>query len=119
MKVFNHHIYEYKKGLRNLILHTTKSSDKKVIERRLEDYKIPYLIYKVSNEKINVFFGYQDCIDVIRKINKSDLREYSDEEDFILGIMLGYDRVDQCKRYIERKKRKETIEKRQKNIFCA
>ncbi|MFW6036024.1 MAG: DUF2023 family protein [Halothermotrichaceae bacterium] len=119
MKVFNHHIYEYKKGLRNLILHTTKASDKKEIERRLEDYKIPYLIYHVNSEKINVFFGNQNCINVIDKINKNDLREYSDEEDFILGIMLGYDRVDQCKRFIERKLRKEAIQKRQKNIFCA
>jgi hypothetical protein len=27
MKVFCHHIYEYKKGLRNLILHTMASID--------------------------------------------------------------------------------------------
>ncbi|PXF51402.1 MAG: hypothetical protein C4B55_03135 [Candidatus Methanophagaceae archaeon] len=28
----------------------------------------------------------------------------TDEEDFILGTMLGYDRVKQCERYLKRKK---------------
>ena len=28
MNVFRHHIYEYKKGLRNLILHTTKAENR-------------------------------------------------------------------------------------------
>ncbi|MEW6102822.1 MAG: DUF2023 family protein [bacterium] len=28
MSIFNHHIYEYKKGLRNLILYTAKKQKK-------------------------------------------------------------------------------------------
>ena len=55
MKVLNHHIYEYKRGLRNLILHTTKKSDKDSIEKRLQDENIDYLITKVNDSKINVF----------------------------------------------------------------
>ncbi|WP_338124706.1 DUF2023 family protein [Fusobacterium mortiferum] len=31
-------------------------------------------------------------------------REFSPEEDFILGVLLGYNVQQQCKRYIDRKK---------------
>jgi hypothetical protein len=109
-EVFSHHIYEYMKGLRSLILHTAFNKHEKEIVRRLEGHGIPYIIYSVGDMKINVFFGHQLCVDVIRKINKTSLREYTDEEDFILGIMLGYDRVLQCQRYLQLKEeRKELI----------
>ena len=110
MEIFNHHIYEYEKGLRNLILYTTKMLNKELIEIRLKNKKIPYIIYKVSKDKINVFFGNNYCIEVIEEIDKSDLKDYTDEEDFMLGIMLGYDRVKQCERYIKRKAEKESVE---------
>ncbi len=35
MEVLVHHIYEYEKGLRNLILHTTSKNLKLEIEKRL------------------------------------------------------------------------------------
>lgn len=103
MKVFNHHLYEYKRGLRNLILHTTKESDQGYIEKRLQDENIDYLISKVNSSKINVFFGHRLCIGVIRSFNTTSLNKLTDEQDFILGIMLGYDRIKQCERYIKRK----------------
>jgi hypothetical protein len=37
---------------------------------------------------------------VIRLIGKLDLSHYSPEEDFMLGIMLGYGRRQQCARYV-------------------
>ena len=110
MKVFCHHLYEYEKGLRNLILHTTEAENRKFIEKRLQDNNIPYVIYNVTPEKINVFFGNEKCINVIKEIAKSDLRDYTDEEDFMLGIMLGYDRVQQCERYIKRKFAKREVD---------
>lgn len=110
MEVFYHHLYEYEKGLRNLILHTADINDKNVIEFKLKNRNIPYLIYEIKNNKINVFFGNENCIKVIENINKINLSDYSDEEDFILGIMLGYDRIKQCERYINRKTKKENIE---------
>lgn len=100
MEVFRHHIYEYSKGLRNLILHTTSSDHESEIIRCLEHRNIAYLIYRVNSCKINVFFGNIVCVDVIRKINKPCLCDYTYEEDFILGIMLGYDRMQQCERYL-------------------
>ena len=36
LKVFNHHIYEFKKGIRTLILTTEKSKHKEAIQERLE-----------------------------------------------------------------------------------
>lgn len=110
MEVFGHHIYEFEKGLRNLILHTTKKTNKESIEERLKRRSIPYVIYEINGDKINIFFGEKHCIDVIEAINKSNLLDYSDEEDFILGIMLGYDRLKQCQRYMKRKSKNENIE---------
>ena len=103
MKVFNHHIYEYKKGLRNLILHTACSNQYNDIKKRLENSNISYHIYKFSPTKINVFFGSRDCIEIIKKIKKNKLSDYTPEEDFILGTMLGYCRSQQCKRYLKLK----------------
>lgn len=101
--VFFHHIYEYKKGLRNLILHTTAQDNETKIRTQLERKQIAYVIYPLGRDKINVFFGEKICIQVIAQIGKPNLCEYTDEEDFILGIMLGYDRKKQCARYLQRK----------------
>lgn len=109
MEVFCHHLYEFEKGLRDLILHTTEAENKKFIKKRLENNDIPYIIYHVNAEKINVFFGHEKCIEVIKRIGKKDMNDYTDEEDFILGSMLGYDRVQQCERYIQRKDDKKQV----------
>lgn len=106
MEVLVHHIYEYEKGLRNLILHTTSRDLKEKIEQKLNKRKIPYLIHEISGNKINIYFGNKYCIDVVKSINKINLTMYTDEEDYILGIMLGYDRVKQCQRFLNRKFKK-------------
>ncbi len=104
MNVFIHHIQEYKKGLRTLVLHTTKASNRDAIEKRLKRERIDYYIQTVNGTKINVFFGNSICIDVIKQMNFESLSNLTDEEDFILGTMLGYDRVKQCERYLKRKR---------------
>ena len=110
MKVFIHHIYEYEKGLRNLILHTTNTANKMEVIGKLEKRNISYKIYSVNENKINVFFGSIAAIDVVKTMNLEKLSTMSDEEDFILGIMLGYDRMKQCERFVLRKNGKEKIE---------
>lgn len=100
MKVLCHHIYEYKKGLRNLVLHTMNSSDLKKAEEKLIQYNISYFVQYVTPLKVNVFFGREQCVEIVRSFNKKSLSDYTPEEDFILGIMLGYDRLIQCDRYI-------------------
>jgi len=51
-----------------------------------------------------VFFGNPICIEVIKQMNLESLSSLTDEEDFILGTMLGYDRVKQCERYLKKKR---------------
>ena len=88
LRVFHHHIYEFKKGIRNLILTTEKSKYENIIKTRLNNENIDYVINEIPGDKINVFFG-------------AKLNELSAEQDFILGIMLGYDRIKQCERYMK------------------
>ncbi|QZT38146.1 DUF2023 family protein [Halosquirtibacter xylanolyticus] len=102
MKVFVHHVYEYKKGLRNLVLHTMGRMMVQEAIKRLEGSNIDYHIQDVTNSKVNVFFGAKECVKIVKKICDKPLNELSAEEDFMLGIMLGYDRKVQCERYLSR-----------------
>jgi len=57
VKVFVHHIYEYRKGLRKLILHTAKARCKREIVKILKSKKLNHLIWPVNGQGINVIFG--------------------------------------------------------------
>ncbi|BBA50664.1 hypothetical protein FV113G1_10110 [Fusobacterium varium] len=105
MEVFIHHIYEYQKGIRNLILHTTDKKNIEIIKEKLNSENIDYIIYPLGKQRINVFFGAKECVEVIKNINKLSLTAYTPEEDFILGIMLGYDRKKQCERFLKFKEK--------------
>lgn len=105
MKVFCHHLYEYKKGLRSLVLHTTRAEHRPAIVAKLEQNGIAHRIQDLSSGTINVFFGDEVCVRVLERMGVGSLAELTDEEDFVLGIMLGYDRLKQCARYLRRKGR--------------
>ncbi|MEA2033756.1 MAG: DUF2023 family protein [Euryarchaeota archaeon] len=111
MDVLTHHIQEYKKGLRTLVLHTARATNRTAIEKRLNWAMIDYYIQEVNEKKINVFFGDSICIDVIKQMHFTSLSNLTDEEDFILGTMLGYARLKQCERYLKRKYSGGSIEK--------
>ena len=100
MEVFRHHIYEFKKGLRNLILHTAPASDVPEIVRTLESQGIAYKLSYLRNGHVNVFFGHADCIAVLEIFGDKSLSDYTKEEDFILGVMLGYGRLEECRRFV-------------------
>ncbi len=104
MQVLCHHIYEYQKGLRHLVLHTMKGEHRSAAEAKLCRYDVDFLITELSNGNINIFFGKKECVDVMRSFGNTPLNKLSVEQDFILGIMLGYDRLAQCERYIKRTK---------------
>ena len=70
---------------------------------RLKRQKINYLIYPVGNDRMNLFFGREECLAAVRLMMGRPLSLLSPEEDFILGAMLGYDIRVQCERYCERK----------------
>lgn len=109
LKVFNHHIYEFKKGIRSLILTTEKSKYKEKIENKLQKENIDYVIHELDNNNMNVYFGEKPCIDVVRTFD-TRLNKLTPEQDFMLGIMLGYDKVKQCSRYLDFRQR-QTINK--------
>ncbi len=107
MKVFCHHLYEYKKGVRRMILHTMPAIRREWAVKKLQANGIAYYIDEVSAEKFNVFFGDEDCVKVVASFMNKPLHESSNEEDFIIGVLLGYDPVQQCRRYLKRRAIKE------------
>lgn len=102
MEVFYHNLYELQKGLRGLALCTLKEHNKDKIVSRLNKEAVSYHINPIGEGKINVFFGEKACVDIIKSFNKVFLTDFTPEEDFILGIMLGYDRLKQCERYLNK-----------------
>lgn len=103
LKVFLNHVYEYKKGVRQMVLYTANRKYKNFAVERLKSQHINYAIQEVDERRINLFFGKPECIEAIRQIVDKPLNLLTPEEDFILGAMLGYDICAQCKRYCNRK----------------
>ena len=91
IRIFLNHIYEFKKGVRNMVLYTMSKEHEEFAIRRLK------------NNKINLFFGKPECMEAMRHIIIHPLNQLTAEEDFILGAMLGYDLCQQCKRYCSKK----------------
>ena len=102
-KILCHHIYEYHKGLRSLVLHTMNNDERDLVERSLALRNISFCIQRVGDHRMNVFFGNPDCVEIVRGFHSASLSDLTDEEDFMLGIMLGYDRAAQCKRFLRRR----------------
>lgn len=107
MKVLMNHIYEYKKGVRQMILFTCNARYEDFAVNRLKSQGIEYIIQRVGNSNINVFFGKKQCLDAIRIIVDKPLVRLSPEHDFIIGALLGYDICCQCERFCERKQREQ------------
>ena len=112
MRVLMNHIYEYKKGVRRMILFTCNRRFEQQACHRLGRQSIDYVVQPAGKENVNVYFGRRECLDAIRLFVTRPLNELSPEEDFILGAMLGYDIAmlgydicAQCERYCERKGR--------------
>ena len=103
MQVFYHLIYEYQKGLRDLCLFTCSSELLDKIEQTLGRQNIKYLIYPIENNKINAFFGMSECLEIIKQFSCKELDKLSVEEDFILGMMLGYAKAQQYQRFLIKK----------------
>ena len=116
MQILMHHIYEYKKGIRNMVLHTMKSEETHKAKTLLQNRGIIFYIQQVNERKINVFFGNTVCVNVIKSIGDKSLKDYTPEEDFILGTMLGYSRLQQCKRYVTQKSTTEIVHFEEKII---
>lgn len=103
IKVLMNHIYEYKKGVRRMILFTCPRRFEQQACIRLKRQSIDYVAQPAGRDNVNIYFGRRECLDAIRLFVTRPLHELTPEEDFILGAMLGYDICVQCERYCERK----------------
>ena len=103
MKVLMNHIYEFKKGVRQMVLFTFNKKYEDFALDRLRRQNIDYIIQPVGNSRLNLFFGKRECMEAIRLMVTRPLNKLTPEEDFILGALLGYDICSQCERYCERK----------------
>ncbi len=100
-EIFNQLIYEYQKGMRDLVLYTCGSEYMQALESLFKKHKISYKIRTLDcGKKMNVFFGNPDCLEILEGFSSEDLSELTKEEDFIFGIMLGYSRKEQYRRYL-------------------
>ncbi len=85
-----------------MVLYTGSSDERAAIEKRLTRGNISFITQEVNEHKINVIFGNPACVDVVRRFAHKSLTDLSPEEDFMLGILLGYDRIMQCIRFENR-----------------
>lgn len=105
MKVLVNHIYEFKKGVRKMVLFTCNSRYEEFAVGRLEKNGIEYFRQPVGNGSVNLFFGRAECIEAVRLMVNRPISMLTPEEDFILGTLLGYDVCTECERYCKFKKR--------------
>lgn len=103
IKVLMTHIYEYKKGVRNMILYTLNKNYEKQAIQRLESQQICYVRQEAGERSVNLYFGRPECIEAIKMMVNRPLNKLTPEEDFILGALLGYDICRQCERFCSRK----------------
>ena len=103
MKMLLHHIYEFRKGVRDLVLCTLCPTCAGLLIERLRSQGIDYLLQPVTEQKVNLYFGKRSCLDAVQTFVDKPLNKLTPEEDFMLGIMLGYDISMQCERYCKRK----------------
>lgn len=105
LKVFSHQLYECRKGVRSVALATLPIDCLEVAQRKLDTAELAYFVCPLNDDKLNLFFGQAECIDVVKLFCHKPLHTLSAEEDFMLGAILGYSICEQCNRYKVMKKR--------------
>ncbi len=60
IRIFLNHIYEFKKGVRNMVLYTMSREHEEFAIRRLKNQNISYMIQEVGTNKINLFLERQN-----------------------------------------------------------
>ncbi|WP_287828919.1 DUF2023 family protein [Bacteroides sp.] len=109
IRIFLNHVYEFKKGVRRMVLYTLSKEYEPFVKQRLEGQGISYFIQEVSSTKINLFFGHALCMEAVKRVVTVPLNELSPEQDFILGALLGYDLCQQCERFCSKKEEHTSI----------
>lgn len=104
-QIFAHYLYEYRKGVRLLFMMTMSAAEAPLIVPHLRAAAIDHYLHEVSATKVNVFFGRTALVATVRHVVTKPLHTLTAEEDFILGTLLGYDREQQCERFLSRCRR--------------
>jgi len=107
MQVFYHLVYEYQKGLRDLALLTCTIDLLQKVQKSLTLQGIEHHILRIGKDKINVFFGMPACLMIVKQFSSQSLSLLTPEEDFILGMMLGYGKTQQYERFLKMKTERE------------
>ena len=81
IRVLMNHIYEYKKGVRRMILFTCNRRFEQQACRRLCNQSIDYVLQPAGKDNVNVYFGRRECLDAIRLFVTRPLNELSPEEE--------------------------------------
>jgi hypothetical protein len=102
LRLFHHHTYEYSRGVRALFLMTISRRELALVIGKLEAQGIHHFVQDVSAVKVNLFFGRPAFVAVARSFVTRPLNALTVEEDFMLGTLLGYDREQQCRRFLTR-----------------
>ncbi|MGJ0533000.1 DUF2023 family protein [Methylocystis sp.] len=102
LRLFHHNIYEYGRGVRGLFLMTLSRRELELTLGKLERQGIHHFVQELNPVKVNLFFGRPAFVAVARSIVTRPLNALTAEEDFMLGTLLGYDREQQCRRFLTR-----------------
>ncbi len=101
-RIVNHSLYELDKGVRQLFMLTVSWADLPGVVARLAAEQVDHYVHRLNDSRVNLFFGRAALVDTVRRFVDKPLCELTAEEDFMLGTLLGYDREQQCRRYLER-----------------
>jgi len=100
-RIVNHSLYELDKGVRQLFMLTLSWSDLPGVVARLAAERVDHYVHRLNDSRVNLFFGRAALVETVRRFVDKPLYELTAEEDFMLGTLLGYDREQQCRRYLE------------------
>ncbi|WP_370674832.1 DUF2023 family protein [Pleomorphomonas sp. PLEO] len=101
-RIVNHSLYELDKGVRQLFMLTLSWADLPGVIARLAADRVDHYVHRLNDSRVNLFFGRAALVEMVRRFVDKPLCELTAEEDFMLGALLGYDREQQCRRYLER-----------------
>lgn len=101
-RIVNHSLYELDKGVRQLFMLTVSWADLPGVVARLAAERVDHYVHRLNDSRVNLFFGRTALVETVRRFVDKPLCELTAEEDFMLGALLGYDREQQCRRYLER-----------------
>lgn len=101
-RIVNHSLYELDKGVRQLFMLMLSWADLPGVVARLSVGRIDRYVHRLSESRVNLFFGRAALVETVSRFADKPLYELKAEENLMLGALLGCDREQQCRRYLER-----------------